>query len=327
MKLELYKKINWLFTQFSIDFYTFITQQKRVLPFYHSITNHPKPHLKHLGFYRTKNAFKDDIAFFNKHFNSVNVEQLQSANNLKNEFHISFDDGLSEIFSEAMPTLIKNNTHATVFINSDFIDNKNMFIRHKISLLIDVISNYTTDLLKLETYFSCEKHLVSKHLNQLKNEKQVNEIAKLLTVDFDLYLLENKPYLTTNQLLELKKMGFTIGNHSKNHPNFNTISFDQQQIQLNTTHEFLKSNQLMDSHYFSFPYGDENIENKFFNYMYNQKNVVQSFGVSGLKKDEHPQHLHRIPMEYNNLSAEQILKFEYFYFIIKSLINKNKVKR
>lgn len=327
MRLELYKKTNWLFTLFSIDFYTFITQQKRVLPFYHSITNHPKPHLKHLGFCRKENDFIDDIAFLNTHFKSVGIDQLHFKNKYDKEFHLSFDDGLAEFYFEAMPILIKNKTHATVFINSDFVDNKNMFIRHKISLLIDVISKSESDLSKLETYFSCEKQLVTKHLNQLKDEKQVNEIANLLTIDFDIYLLENKPYLTKNQLLELKKMGFTIGNHSKNHPNFNSISFDQQQIQLNTAHEFLKSNELIDSHYFSFPYGDENIDNDYFSYMFDIQKVAHSFGVSGLKKDEHSKHLHRIPMEYNDLSAEQILKFEYFYFIIKSLVNKNKVKR
>ncbi len=327
MKNAIFKKVNWFYSLFSIDFYLAVTQQKLVLPFYHCVTSQPKPHLKHLGYYRSNEAFNNDINFFNNHFQSIEIKKIQYNNIQQKTFHISFDDGLSEVYSEAVPLLLKHKTHATLFINSDFIDNIAMFYRHKISLLIDEISNSTSNLSKIVTFFDCEKQDIYQKINKLNDENQISEIAKLLKIDFDLYLLENKPYLTHKQLQELQKMGFTIGNHSKNHLNFNAISFEQQQYQLTTTNRFLQTNLKINEFYFSFPYGDENIKNEFFEFMYSNQNILYSFGISGLKKDDYSKHLHRIPMEYDGLTAEQIIKFEYFYFLLKSTVGKNKIKR
>lgn len=138
---------------------------------------------------------------------------------------------------------------------------------------------------------------------------------------------DNQPYLTRKQILEMIKMGFVIGNHSKSHPNFRDISFEEQRKQIVAVNQFLKNELNVEDFYFSFPFGDENIKNEFFDFMYDEENIIYSFGVSGIKNDEYTHHLHRIPMEIENFSAEQIIKFEYFYYILKSFFNKNTIKR
>ncbi len=79
-----------------------------------------------------------------------------------------------------------------------------------------------------------------------------------------------------------------------------------------------------------FPFSDDEIKIELFNYLYNVENCKISFGISGIKDDFSKFNLHRIPMENNNKSAEELIKFEYFYFKIffeKIKLKENDFKR
>ena len=52
-----------------------------------------------------------------------------------------------------------------------------------------------------------------------------------------------------------------------------------------------------------------------------------SFGGAGLKRDFVKRNIQRIPFEGTGLTAKQILGTEYSYFILKSLMGKNHIKR
>ena len=49
---------------------------------------------------------------------------------------LTFDDGHLEMFEVVAPILSKRGISATFFLNTGFLDNKDMFFRHKASLLI-----------------------------------------------------------------------------------------------------------------------------------------------------------------------------------------------
>jgi hypothetical protein len=55
--------------------------------------------------------------------------------------------------------------------------------------------------------------------------------------------------------------------------------------------------------------------------------VDLTFGSAGLKQDEFNKNLQRIPMETDHFSAEDIIYGEYFYYLFKTLLNKNMIKR
>ncbi len=325
MKINIYNKVKNISNNISINAYAHITKQKKILPFYHSVTNTPKAHLKHLNFYRTEDAFKNDMTFFLNHYRSVPIKEIKKSDDMV--FHLSFDDGLSEVYDIIIPLLKDKKTNASFFINTDFIDNKNMFCRHRISLIIDSIKKSNYNLNKITDFLSCENNFIYKKIDELTSEVEIKKIERLLKIDIKQYLNDFKPYLTKKQLLEIKKMGFTIGNHSKNHPNFKDISLVEQKEQILKVDAYLKEELSVKDLYFSFPFGDENIKNEFFEFIYTYEKIIYSFGISGLKIDEYCNHLHRIPMEYDRFSAKQIIKFEYFYFILKSILNKNKIKR
>ncbi len=327
MNYSIYHKTKAISNALPLEFLQGVTKQRVLLPYYHSITNSPKPHINNLGYYRTKDDFIRDLSFITKHYNSVPISELTHKNS-KPVFHLSFDDGLSELYHEAVPFLVEKKIHATFFINSDFLDNKDLFYRHKIGVILEHIKQ-EADLKVVAQILEISTKYVFGSLQKLTftDTQTINKIAAELKIDFTEYLNTHQPYLTTKQVKELQQLGFTIGNHGKSHLNFNSISFEEQQKQIKETNIVLKRDFSIDDLYFSFPFGDENIKNEFFNFMYHAESILLSFGTSVLKRDEHQQHLHRIKMEHNGYTAENIIKHEYFYYILKSFINKNIIKR
>ncbi len=307
---------------FPLDFYWRWTKKLQILPFYHTVSDHPLPHFSELKYFRRKKKFLNDLDFFTSHFENVSMAEV---GNEKKSFHLSFDDGMAEMYSVVFPILQEKKLNATFFINTDFVDNKTMFLSHKISLLQHEIKHSSQNAQRISGYLKCEKGDIPCYLNKINAEK-ADEISSLIHVDFNDYLKEHQPYLTTKQIIALKNAGFTIGNHGKSHRNFNKLTFEEQKFEIQTVNTFLKEIDI-DELFFCFPYGDFKIKNELFRWMYYEGGIEKSFGISGLKGDGFSRHHHRILMEHENLSAEEIIKAEYFYFMLKSVLNKNKIKR
>lgn len=324
MKISVYNRLGWLSEKIPLSFYAGRIAFSYILPFYHSVTDNPKPHVSELNYFRPASLFEEDLDFFTRNYQSVGIDHFDNG---ERNFHLSFDDGLREMFDVVVPHLLKRGIHATFFITPDFIANRTMFYRHKTSLLLSEIKESNYHLKKVSEFFSVEKFLASDKIKTLHDEVIIEKIAGLIGLNFQDYLHENKPYLSQEQLQEMKKMGFTIANHGKSHINFNTLDFQQQKDEFNFTNRFLSEVLGISNQYFCFPFGDENITNEFFLWMYNEAGIEKSFGVSGLKSDEHKKHYHRILMEHNEYSAEQIIKFEHFYYFLKKFLRKNIIKR
>ena len=324
MRPNLYKYCQLFSNRFSVENYRNWTGERMILPFYHTVSNQPKPHFSEIGYFRTEKDFVGDLDFFQSHYQSVSIEDLDSG---KNCFHLTFDDGMSEIFSVVYPFLKERNLHASIFINTDFIDNKKLFVSHKKSLVLSELKSSEDAQNKLSEHLDLPAVNLLSSIKKIKKESEVDELAKMLRLDFESYLQEEKPYLTTKQLLHLKSEGFTIGNHTKSHYHLNEISFARQKDEVKAVNDFLKNEMRTDDLYFCFPYGDFGVNKEFFEWLYFEGGIIKSFGVSGLKKDEFEKHEHRILMEHDGYSAEEIIKFEYFYFLLKSVFGRNKIKR
>jgi len=81
--------------------------------------------------------------------------------------------------------------------------------------------------------------------------------------------------------------------------------------------------------YFAFPFTDEGVDSLFFDRMLNWKEpmVDMSFGTAGMKRDSYPFHFQRIPMDVTKSRAMIYLKGEYIYYLIKSLVGRNIIRR
>ena len=223
---------------------------------------------------------------------------------------------------------------ATFFVNSAFVDNKDLFFRYKVGLIIESLHSgiskedeqWLISLLKETEVFDDD---LKQGLKQLKyiHTGLIDQIARRFEIDFNSWLTDNLPYASLDELKDLKSRGFSIGSHSHDHPRFKNISITAQKKQVKQSFEFLEKNDLLSQRYFSFPFGDESVSKSIFDWMYQEAECKLSFGVSGLKDDYLPTHLHRIPMDERKMDTKTFIKTEYSYFILKRIFGKNQIKR
>jgi len=287
------------------------TGQNLLLPFYHVVSDNNPKHVKHLYTPRSIHNFKKDLDFLLEHFKSISLDHLLSFKkdgipSHKRYFHLTFDDGMSEFYTIVAPILREKGVHATVFLNSNFIDNKELFYRFKASILYDKLKD--NKLLKVS----------------YQAKEQLNELANKHGINFDQYLQQQQPYLTSAQIKELQEQGFTFGAHSKNHPLYKDIELDAQVIQTKDSIASITKAFNLDYAVFSFPFTDDGVKLAFFDAI--NSDVDFTFGCAGLKEDNAPNHFQRIGMEANK-SGKEIIKSEYLYYLMKEKVGKHKIMR
>ena len=315
-----------------------MTGKNLVCPFYHAVCNESPPHLKYLYKVRNPQIFEKDLDFFLKNFDPVSLDDFSTTKNLassgKKKFFLSFDDGLREVFEVARPVLLKKGIPATIFFNTAFIDNRDMFYRFKYSLITDFIKKQKKkSVVKEAAKFlnlpgSSIKQII-KFLNSIPYEKAAlfDILAEKFEINFKQYLKEEKPYMSSSQIQKMLEEGFSIGSHSIDHPDYMKLSFAEQIEQTEKSLEILIKKFGINYRLFSFPFTDHQVSDDFFTRIF-KKNIADfTFGTAGLKDDHFPCHIQRIPMEMNHLSADKIIKSEYLNYYLKKQVGKNFVQR
>ncbi len=314
-----------------------LTGQKLILPFYHTISEQRLPHISNLYQIRSTKQFEKDLDYLCKYFKPISIQELDNivCNNKvisKPSFHLTFDDGLKEIYTEIAPILERKGIPATFFINTDFVDNKSLFYRYKVSLIIERMITHEGSRINLLKYFNHGELTLNEIKNRLlsfdfNDTPVIDSIADLIELDFSDYLKIHQPYLIKKQLIELLDKGFSLGSHSLNHPNFKVIDINEKKRQINESFKYLEKELNIKEFYFSFPFSDESVDIEFMDWLYNKANCKLSFGISGIKYDYSKYHIHRIPLEQEAIKVADIIKSEYLYFIVKYFFNKNRIKR
>ncbi len=314
-----------------------LTGQKVIFPFYHAVANTVPAHLKHLYSVRNIQLFEKDLHFLSKDYKPISIKDAKAYynNNSEKAACFTFDDGLREFKEVAWPILKKHEIPVALFINTAFVDNKELFYRFKASLLMDKVLNKSNiSFRKIEKTLSVKlqnKESLIKIIMQINysNREELDALALLLEVDFEQYLKDKKPYLTTDELRELHNEGILIGAHSHDHPLFNELSFDEQLNQVTKSMDWVSENFQQSIKAFSFPFTDFGVSKELFKKLYEEDNSLLdiSMGTAGIKKENFQNHLQRIPMENNYKSAKKILLKEYLYYIVKATFNKNTIQR
>lgn len=319
-----------------------VSRQKVIFPFYHLVSDAEIIHIKHLYNVRKIKEFERDLDFFLREYNPLDVCELMSSMKMghkmkKKGFLLSFDDGLREFNDIIAPILLKKGIPAICFLNSAFIDNNDLFYRYKISILIERLSKQqlSDSLKKYIKAWVIEKNMPfdesGKFLLSINylNRHYLDELANILDFDFQIYLKKYLPYLTSDQVSSLLKQGFSFGAHSVDHPQYSDLSINQQLHQTTQSINEIANKFNLEYKLFSFPFTDYHISNQFFNTIFskNQNLADLTFGSAGLKKDECKRNIQRIPIEIGSFSAKEIIYGEYIYFLFKSLLYKNVIKR
>ena len=269
---------------------------------YHVISNENLEHVRHIYPYKSEEMFENDIRYLKEHFDLISYDDfaladLRKRNRRSNPAILMFDDGYAECFSVVRPILLRNKIPCTFFITRDFIDNKNLFYRNKVSILIERIEAWDDDRQK-EFFEATHEDLVpgaksrEAFFRELKSlsglqEGRIDAICRKMDLDIGQYLNERRPYLTTEEVKIMATDGFTIGAHGKTHTRLNMLSKKAMNDEILDSCEFVRDLTGQEPVPFAFPFDGNGIDRSLLKKLMKENPLLgMMFGTGGLEQDE-----------------------------------------
>ncbi len=308
-----------------------------LLPYHHTVSNQALPHIQYLYGYKNERQFSNDLDFLLRHFKPVTVTDIVACmerNNAlpANAFLLSFDDGFREVHDVIAPILSAKGVPAVFFINPAFIDNKELFYRCKISLLIGAVQNEKNNSALLGELAagigstSSVEAIGAALKNIARADSNVLDLfAQKLGLSFSDYLQTVQPFLTTGQLHTLSSSGFTIGAHSWDHPYYDALTEQEQLAQTVSSCDYIKAFNPGGPVVFSFPHTDRNIKQSFFDTVTNGADLL--FGIQNQKQELNNKMLHRFNAERPQLPLSKQVNGVLLYLFLQKLFSKQNVIR
>lgn len=312
-----------------------------LLPYHHLVSDDEVLHTKHLYSHKNIQQFEDDLDYLLRFFKPISTEDL--IDHIKrhqslpaNRFLLSFDDGFREVYDIIAPILLRKGVPAVFFINPAFIDNKELFYRCKVSLLIHHFLNTDlkennitaiTDLLQLPA--SAGKNDIIHRLKKTTqhNKDLLNRLADLLSVSFSDYLKTHQPFLSAEQLRWLKQKGFTIGGHSWDHPYYHLLPQEEQIKQTTESIKYVQKegNELLSV--FSFPHYDTLLKQSFFDALFQQQEIDLLFGIQNQKRELNNKMMHRFNSERPDVPLQLQMNGLLLFMLLQKITGRTRVKR
>ncbi len=264
---------------------------------YHLLSDTDLPHVKALYPCKKPWMFGDDLECLQQKFDLVSYEEFARRHarptvNSRPLAMITFDDGMEQCFSVARPLLLQRQAPAVFFVVADFIDNRTLFYRHKISLCVVRLQRATPDeqkqWLAAISALTCRAFaepdaLVRYLLSQRKDTAMLDELCSLLGIDAHAYLREAKPYLSAEQIKLMAQEGLTIGAHSLSHPDFRRL--DAQAIEREIAESCARVCEVTESSSapFAFPHGIQGLDRQILRGIASRNpKIGLMFGTQGL---------------------------------------------
>ncbi|MDI1254635.1 MAG: polysaccharide deacetylase family protein [Flavobacterium sp.] len=306
-----------------------------IFPYYHLVGDNQIAHIENLYQFKNSQQFINDINILTVNYKPINPKDLLENKVLKNNFLLSFDDGLQEVYTIIYPILKKNNLKAIFFINPNFVDNNEGLYKHYISVIISHLSrnNFEKNTLdKIGEIFSFSYNSIAefkqKFINITFSEREkVHHVFNLLDINIKEYLKEHSPYITKEQIQEMINDGFYFGGHTMTHPPLNQLTHQEQKSEIISSINWLKENFNINYSFFAFPFSDKKISKKLLHELFEYDKNIKLFGNSGLKKDIDARIIQRFSLENPKKKIEKQIVAENLYKYFNKIIGKYHIKR
>jgi peptidoglycan/xylan/chitin deacetylase (PgdA/CDA1 family) len=311
-----------------------------IIPYYHMVSDEQVLHTKHLYPHKTLRQFISDIDFILKYFRPISLTTLlahinQEISLPQKSLLLTFDDGFRQNYDVVAPILLQKGVSATFFINSGFTDNINLCYQHKASLIVEHLQQKTISNAvqrRIEQLLSRNwerRDSVSSRIlaTEYSQRDSIDHIVEILEIDFDRYLQEYRPYLTTQQIQKMISSGFTIGAHSIDHPIYAKLTLEEQISQTTESVQFVRNIFNLNYGAFAFPHSDNGVSKQYFERVEESGLVDVSFGTSGMIEDCMPNNLQRFSLENPLLPAQNIFAYQYARKLWRSIRRNNKILR
>jgi peptidoglycan/xylan/chitin deacetylase (PgdA/CDA1 family) len=283
-----------------------------IVLFYHSIAEKPLPHVRHLYPHKSPSEFEADVVYLKRNYHlpafAQFVQEMAGPHRPKQPCAIlTFDDGMSQCFDLVRPILLKHGVPCSFFVTKHFIDNREIFYRHKVSLCIDAMSR-KSDQEQVECSRAVAKRLGVESSSpgklktwikglKLADESWINAAGQELGIDFEDFLKTVNPYMTSDQVKQLHADGFTIGGHSLRHARFSDLTNPEIESDIIESCSFVGALLGLNKVPFAFPFSAEGVDRQFLRSLAERHPwVTPMFGTDGLNIDD-PYLINRLPAD------------------------------
>jgi peptidoglycan/xylan/chitin deacetylase (PgdA/CDA1 family) len=287
---------------------------------YHMVSNAQVAHVKHYPFLSTA-EFESDLKYLKSTFGFISYEEIVKRRLKADAIRdtsvcLSFDDGFSECFSVVRPILLRHGATCIFFIVTDLIDNRTVFLETQVSLCIHTISQLSLDVIENVVSDLGLEALLPQVVSELSlwqgraafevagpdpqlrslltwlltigplDSTFLGRLCQRLGIDVAGYVDNVRPYLTTEQLLQLRSDGFTIGAHSCSHRRLQELSLPDAEREIVESCHVIKNITGQSSVPFAFPYFWGGIDRAWLERLRKQHDVIGLFfDTQGLRPD------------------------------------------
>jgi peptidoglycan/xylan/chitin deacetylase (PgdA/CDA1 family) len=302
------------------------------------VSDESLPHIRHLYGYKNTRTFREELDWLLKHFRPLHPSEFSTAVINRQPlppktFLLSFDDGFREVHDVIAPVLREKGVPALFFINPAFIGNQDLFYRCKLSLVLDALSLHPGLAGKIADHFELTDRRTESIRQMIRSigyadRHRANELGSVCELDFNDFLASRQPFLTLEQMKDLRGQGFVFGAHSIDHPKYEALNLEEQYNQTVNSLQYTRDMDLADHSFFAFPHSDlaagcqllELVRSRY------DKNTI-FFGVRNQREERSNLVFHRFnaerPEKRLSLTVKQVL----LYNATLRILGRSEIKR
>ena len=218
---------------------------------YHAVEDHVSPYTDRLGVSVSTAMFEANLKYLARHYNLITVEDLAKPNLPDNPVLITFDDGYTSVYDNALPLLRKYRMPACIYLIGCAVKGKLVWV-NELNWALAMhprkalpICQQFPDLLGLETR--------SQIVDKVKTHFSPANIRELSARLHEIVPFEKNHglYSAPEQIEEMKKSDISFGFHTKDHYNLENCDKHELMRQLDPS----DLNGIVESPSLAYPFG------------------------------------------------------------------------
>lgn len=291
----------------------------RIIPiYYHIVSNKKNPLVDNLYRHKDIENFRKDLDVLEKKYRILDLADIKAN---RRGVVLTFDDGFSECYEVIYPILQEYSMPAFFFVNNDFIDNKSMFYRAKISLLISKLG-YLSPVIhqQLATLLGCKITDIQERLLIIGSPELELLESLLVTAELDPqdYLKEKKPYLTSEQITKMVEAGYYFGGHTRDHLRLKDLTEAEQEQRIVDSSLDISKRFILNYKLASLPHNDVGISKEVLQKVSTQVDYL--FGGYGLNHQLESNYFQRISNEHSSLRIDRFINsWKVFHYVTRNI--------
>ena len=321
---------------------SWLSGQSVVLPFYHTVSPSFLPYLSPLYALRSPVDFERELDAWLRVLEPLALEDLPRALELgRSGFHLSFDDGLRGVYDYVLPILRRKGVPATLFVNTDFVDNQTVFFRFLVALALHrelfeggfslrdwvyVWEGYGSGVVGL----GGRERLLRLRALRWSDAVVLARLAEVLAFDGAAFLRLERPFMTWGQLSEWLGAGMSLGSHGRWHEHYEDKDLEAVLEDYRVSRGVLEQRLGLPCRDFAFPFGGGGLSASVLEALHEWGGCRLSFGVAGPKWEGGAlryRHLHRWAIEAEPLLGGGDLGAYYLRAGLKRCLGRMQMRR